>query len=157
MWIYSVIYRTWLTFVQVMAWCRHQVITWTNIDLSPVLCHIDPLHWCHNKSDGVSNHQPHDCLLNCSFRRGSKKTLKLRVNGLCAENSPMTGEFPAQKTSNAENVSIWWRHHAEDDFARSAQDTSLICVWKQLFQDHNRISKGVMTVSVSIENRLNVD
>ena len=22
-----------------------------------------------------------------------------------------TGEFPAQKGSNAENVSIWWRHH----------------------------------------------
>ena len=25
-------------------------------------------------------------------------------------NSPGTGEFPAQKASNAENVSIWWRH-----------------------------------------------
>ena len=23
----------------------------------------------------------------------------------------VTGEFPAQKTSNAENISIWWRHH----------------------------------------------
>ena len=22
-----------------------------------------------------------------------------------------TGEFPAQRASNAENVSIWWRHH----------------------------------------------
>ena len=22
-----------------------------------------------------------------------------------------TGEFPAQMTSNAENVFIWWRHH----------------------------------------------
>ena len=27
-------------------------------------------------------------------------------------NSPVTGEFPAQRASNAENVSIWWRHHA---------------------------------------------
>ena len=26
-------------------------------------------------------------------------------------NSPVTGEFPAQRASNAENVSIWWRHH----------------------------------------------
>ena len=26
-------------------------------------------------------------------------------------NSPGTGEFPAQMASNAENVSIWWRHH----------------------------------------------
>ena len=24
---------------------------------------------------------------------------------------PETGEFPAQMASNAENVSIWWRHH----------------------------------------------
>ena len=29
----------------------------------------------------------------------------------CAGNSRVTGEFPAQRTSNAENVSIWWRHH----------------------------------------------
>ena len=29
---------------------------------------------------------------------------------LCG-NSPWTGEFPAQMASNAENVSIWWRHH----------------------------------------------
>ena len=36
---------------------------------------------------------------------------KLRVTGLCAGNLPGTGEFPAQMASNAENVSIWWRHH----------------------------------------------
>ena len=35
----------------------------------------------------------------------------LRVTGLCVGNSPGTGEFPAQMVSNAENVSIWWRHH----------------------------------------------
>ena len=35
----------------------------------------------------------------------------LRVTGICAGNSPGTGEFPAQMVSNAENVSIWWRHH----------------------------------------------
>ena len=40
-----------------------------------------------------------------------KKTSKLRVTGLCAGNSPGTGEFPAQMASNAENFSIWWRHH----------------------------------------------
>ena len=37
--------------------------------------------------------------------------IKHRVTGLCAGNSPVTGEFPAQRASNAENVSIWWRHH----------------------------------------------
>ena len=44
-------------------------------------------------------------------RRRSKKTAKLRVTGLCEGNSPVTGEFPAQRASKAENVSIWWRHH----------------------------------------------
>ena len=29
-----------------------------------------------------------------------------------AHNAMGTGEFPAQMASNAENVSIWWRHHA---------------------------------------------
>ena len=72
------------------------------------------LRWRHNELDGVSDHQPHDCLLNLLFRRRSKKTSKLRVTGLCAGNSPWTGEFPAQKASNAENVSIWWRHHVID-------------------------------------------
>ena len=28
-----------------------------------------------------------------------------------SRNSPVTGEFPAQQSSNAENASIWWRHH----------------------------------------------
>ena len=27
----------------------------------------------------------------------------------------VTGEFPAQMASNAENVSIWWRHHENGD------------------------------------------
>ena len=69
-------------------------------------------HWRHrDQRDGVSNHQPHDCLLNCIFRRRTKKRSKLRVSGLCAENSPVTGEFLAQKAGDTEKVSIWWRHH----------------------------------------------
>ena len=69
------------------------------------------LQWRHNGRDGISHHQLHDCLLNGLFRRISKKTSKLRVTGLCAGNSPVTGEFPAQKFSYAENASSWWRHH----------------------------------------------
>ena len=73
----------------------------------------DTAQWRHDEHDGVSNHQPHDCLLNCLFGHRSKKTSKVRVTGLCADNSPVTGELPAQMASNnAENVSIWWRHHA---------------------------------------------
>ena len=53
-----------------------------------MLMHTIPLHWCHNDQDSISNHQPHDCLLNHLFGRRSKKTSKLRVTGLCAGNSP---------------------------------------------------------------------
>ena len=70
------------------------------------------LQWRHHDRDGVSNHQPHDCLLNRLFRPTWKKTSKLHVTGLCEGNLPGTGEFPTQRVSNAENVSIWWRHHA---------------------------------------------
>ena len=44
------------------------------------------------------------------------KTSKLRVTGLCVGNSPGTGKFPALMANNAENVSIWWRHHEYKDF-----------------------------------------
>ena len=70
------------------------------------------LQWRHNGRDGVSNLRRLHYLLKCWFRHRSKKTSKLRVTGLCVGNSPVTGEFSAQKSSNAENVSIWWRHHA---------------------------------------------
>ena len=73
--------------------------------------HFITLQWRHNEHNGVSNHQPHDCLLSRIFRRRSKKRLKLRVTGLCEGNSPVTGEFPTQRASYAENVFIWWRHH----------------------------------------------
>ena len=49
--------------------------------------------------------------LNHLFRCRSKKTSKLSITSLCAGNSPVTGEFPAQRASNVENVSIRWRHH----------------------------------------------
>ena len=48
-----------------------------------------------------------------------KKTRpKLRVTGLCAGNSPVTGEFSAQMVSNAENVFIRWRHHGYVDHSQ---------------------------------------
>ena len=77
-----------------------------------VLINVTSLQWRHSEHDGVSNHQPHDCLLNRLFRRRSKKTSKFRVTGLCEGNSPVTGEFPPQRVSNTKNVSIWWRHHS---------------------------------------------
>ena len=40
--------------------------------------------------------------------------------------SPETGEFPAQMASNAENVSIWWRHHGKEK-------RNNFCIYLKLF------------------------
>ena len=64
------------------------------------------LHWRHNDHHNVSNHQPHGCFTQSFIR-----------------------EFPAQRASNAENVSIWWRHHVPSRSAptnRSALNKSHI-------------------------------
>ena len=71
-----------------------------------------PLQWRHDEHYGVSNHQRLDFLLKRLLRCRSMETSKLRVTGFCEGNSPVTGEFPAQRASNAENVSIWWHYHA---------------------------------------------
>ena len=47
-------------------------------------------------------------------RSGTDQRSKLHVTGLCVGNSPVSGEFPTQRASNAENDSIWWRHHVHD-------------------------------------------
>ena len=79
----------------------------------------NPLQWRHNGRDSVLNHQPYHCLLNRLFERRSKKISKLHVTVLCEGNSPGT----SQRASNAENASIWWRHHA----FRSEIDVNFLC------------------------------
>ena len=84
--------------------------------LHPIFCDLIcpwALQLCHNGCDGIPNHHPHDWLLNRLFRHRSKKTSKLCITGLYVGNSPVTSEFPAQRASNAENVSIWWRHYRD--------------------------------------------
>ena len=106
------------------------------------------LEWRHNEHDGVSNHRRFGSLLNRLFRRGSKKTSKLRVTGLYEGNSPVTGEFPAQRASNAEHVSIWWRHQVYNVWLRR-----LICIaiiWLTLETDSFVVTGD--TVSCSYDN-----
>ena len=88
----------------------HEVYTLFVIS-DDLLVVILSLQWRHNECHGVSNRRCVDCLLNRLFGRRSKKTSKPHGTGLCGGNSPVTGEFPSQRASNAENVSIWWRHH----------------------------------------------
>ena len=53
-------------------------------------------------------------------------TSKVRVTGLCEENSPVTGEITSKRASNTENVSIWWRHHAQ--FLQYRQYAHCLCI-----------------------------
>ena len=109
------------------------------------------LQWHHNERDSVSNHRCPYCLLSLLFRRGTKKTSKLGVTGLCDGNPPVTGGFHSQRTNNAENVSKWWRHHHSlpnnarqpddhyQDYPTSAPSSSQVC---SSFEDRSFSSTG---------------
>ena len=77
----------------------------------PLVTGHNRLLWRHNERDDVSNHRRLDCLLNRLFSCRSTTPSKLRVTGLCKENSPVTGGFPSQRANKVENVFIWGRHH----------------------------------------------
>ena len=82
----KIIYACWLWTKTITGWP-------VTLDAWPVtgcLCNgclvqrvLQPLQRRHNGRDRLSNHQPHDCLLNRLSRRRSKKTSKVRVTGLC--------------------------------------------------------------------------
>ena len=77
---------------------------------SPRGVNIDKLHYNDVTMSAMSSQITRFTIVYSTVytRHRSKKTLKLRVTGLCAGNSPLTGEFPTQRASNAENISIWW-------------------------------------------------
>ena len=52
----------------------------------------------------------------------------------------VTDEFPAQKTSNVENVSNWWRHHA------LCQRTGRVALKAQSLDTQRIFSRSVATV-----------
>ena len=93
--IISSVYR-FIWFIHPSGLLHCNMITLVPVDVFTILL------WRHNERIRVSNHQPHDCLLNRLFRHRSKKTSKLCVTGLCTGNSSVTGEFPARRASNAE-------------------------------------------------------
>ena len=76
----------------------HMQMAYRKYALSLYIC--KSLQWRHNEHNGISDHQPHDCLLNRLYKRRWKKTSKFGVTGLWARNSPVTGEFPAQGAIN---------------------------------------------------------
>ena len=69
------------------------------------------LQWRQNERYGVSNQRHVDCFFNRLLRHSWNNTSKLCLTGLCDGNRRVTGGFPPQRTSNAENVCFWLRHH----------------------------------------------
>ena len=109
-WRHFAIHRFEPTLAQVMAWClktpgHYLKQCWLIINM---VLRQTPLQRRHNGHDSVSRHQPHDCLRNRLFRQ-------IKENIKAPRHWPLCGKFtevPAQMASNAEKVSIWWRHHA---------------------------------------------
>ena len=79
-------------------------------------------------------------------RRRSKKTSKLRVTSLCAENSPGTGEYHAQIAINAENVSISWRHH--EIFVKKGNFPIINIPADGLAQSGAKTSEGAVMITI---------
>ena len=112
------------------------------------------LRWRNNERYGVSNHQPHDYLLSRLFRRRSKKTLKLRITGLCAGNSPVNSlhkgpvtrkMFPFDDVimfgeyfllySRDKTRSGWTRSHRNVHFGKSRTHRGMV-KWSQQFTSY---------------------
>ena len=99
------------------------------------------LEWRHNERHGVSNHQPHDCLLNRWFRRRSKQTSKVLFTGLWAGISPQKGlvtrkVFPFDDVImyqlwHAMNARGFWKNdlHASSYFYSINTDYDVLFCW----------------------------
>ena len=72
------------------------------------------LQWHHNGRDIVSNHQPHHPTVYSTVYSDADQRKHQSSASLAfvreIHRGP-TDEFPTEMASNAENVSIWWRHH----------------------------------------------
>ena len=64
--------------------------------MRPLVSEITSLTIVYSTVYWVADQRKHQSSVSLIFLRG---------------NSPVTGEFPAQRASNAGTLSIWWRHH----------------------------------------------
>ena len=66
----------------------------------------NPIHYCDVIMSVMTSQITTLAIVYSTIYSGADQT-KLCVSGLC----DVTGEFPTQMARDAENVSIWWRHH----------------------------------------------
>ena len=109
--IYMLVYLVWI--IRFNSWYKHgmgktrfknlEFSLWITLMADTQFIHYNDVIMSSMASQITSLTSVHSTVYS---RCRSKKTSKLRVTGLCAGNSPVAGEFPAQRSSNAENVSI---------------------------------------------------
>ena len=96
------------------------------------------------------------CLTRCP--NASKQTSKLHATGLCEGNSPVTGEL--QRASNAENVSIWWRHEKSVfiDWPQISKMQCMIWLVALLLNSNQTVTQswtgGIRTVNVVPDSKV---
>ena len=102
----------------------------------------------HNGHGSVSNHQPHDCLLNRLFRRRSKKTPKLCITGLCVGSSPVIRSDDDRFVQNnvggccdVENISeitlILCQNELIQNYTQTAKESDTAVLWVK-FRTNNK-------------------
>ena len=131
-----------------------------NADLYPPnVTFWNTLQWRHNRHDSVSNHLRLDCLLNRLFKRISNNTSKLCVSvffffffflGGAGGDSPVTGKFPSQRSSKAENLSIWCRHHVWQNYLLPGQYLIVKCISKDHAMYHAKMRHAKYGNSIPI-------
>ena len=84
------------------------VLTW----LPMCMIIIITVRYCYVIMGAMASHITTSRLFTQPFIQAQiKESIKAPRHWPLCGNSLVTGEFPAQMARNAENVSIWWRHH----------------------------------------------
>ena len=103
--------------------CRKNFSRWERSFLWKLHCHwLKGLRQCQiivvrqgpvrsHEHHAISDHKPPKCLFDSLCRLTSKKHHRSTLLALCEGNPSATSGFPSQCMSNAESVSILWRHY----------------------------------------------
>ena len=92
-------------------WNRH--IHYNDVIMSAMASQITSLTIVYSSVYQDADQRKHQSSASLGFVRGIHRS---------SVNSPhITGEFPAQRASNEENYSIWWRHHVSVIFRNIPQ------------------------------------
>ena len=118
-------------------------------------CSFISLHWRHNEPDGVSNHQPNDCLFNRLFRRRSD-----RQNITAPRHWPLCGEFTGDRWIPRTLWPVTWKMFPLDDvimfFPESWKITPIARPWERrmgrIFHSSNYDRRDILSHCYALRN-----